>query len=69
VPASRARALRPYLLVALVPALVVLWRDGRLGALLAVMWVVLVGTIAVAATSDRPQKANTDDPRGRLFGQ
>lgn len=68
-PVSRARALRPYLLVALVPALFVLWRDWfALGALLAAMWVVLIATVAVAATSNRPQKPNTDDPRGRLFG-
>lgn len=66
-PASRARALRPFVVVALVPALLVLWRDGRLGALLAVMWVVLVGTIALAATSSRPQRPSTDDPRGRLY--
>lgn len=66
--ASRARALRPYAIVALVPALFLLWRAGLvLGALLAAMWVIVVATIGIAATSPRPQQPNTDDPRGRLY--
>lgn len=65
---SRARALGPFVFVALVPALLVLWRLWfRLGALLGGMWIVIIGTIAVAATSQRPQLPNTDDPRGRLY--
>lgn len=65
---SRARALRPYLIGALLPALFLLWRAGLvLGTLLAAMWVVLAATIGIAATSPRPQQPNTDDPRGRLY--
>jgi len=66
---SRARALRPYLYAAAVPAVLALLLMGaRLGGLLAVMWVVLVLTIGVAMTSQGPEQPNTYDPRGRLHG-
>ena len=66
---SRTRALRPYLAVALVPALVALLVGGwRLGGLLALMWAVLVLTIGFAATSPRSESPTTYHPRGRLHG-
>jgi hypothetical protein len=66
---SRLRALRPFIIVALVPAGVALLRGGpRLGGLLAVMWIVIIATVGAAATSRGPQKANPYDPRGRLHG-
>lgn len=66
---SRLRALRPFLVVALVPALVALLGMGpRLGAMLGVMWAALVLTVGVAATSQKEERPNTYDPRGRLHG-
>jgi len=66
---SRSRALRPYLAVALVPALLALLVGGpRLGGMLAVMWSVLVLTVGLAATSRRPERPNAYHPRGRLHG-
>ena len=66
---SRTRALRPYLAVALAPALLALLVGGwRLGGLLAVMWAVLVLTVGFAATSRRPESPTTYHPRGRLHG-
>lgn len=65
---SRRRTVVTLLLVAVVPALLALHFGGdRLGALLAVMWLALVGTIAVAVLLDRPQKPDDADPRGRLY--
>lgn len=65
----RVQALRPYLVVALVPAVLGLLVGGpRLGGLLAVMWVPLVLTVGFAATSQREEKPSTYDPRGRLHG-
>jgi hypothetical protein len=66
---SRAAALRPYLLVAVVPSVLALLLMGwRLGGLLSAMWVVLVLTIGAAATTPRGEKPNPYDPRGRLHG-
>jgi hypothetical protein len=68
-PPSRLRALRPYLAVAAVPAVLALLLMGlHLGGLLALMWTVLVLTVGMAATSQRPERPNTYDPRGRLHG-
>jgi uncharacterized membrane protein len=68
-PLSRGGVLRRFVLVAVLPALVVLLVAGdRLGGLLAVMWLVLVGTVAVATLSRGDQKPNPHDPRGRLHG-
>ncbi len=66
---SRVQALRPYLVIALVPAVLGLLVGGpRLGGLLAVMWIPLVLTIGFALTSKGTEKPNTYDPRGRLHG-
>jgi hypothetical protein len=66
---SRAGVLRRFVVVAVVPALVVLLVAGdRLGGLLAVMWLVLVGTVALATLSKGEQKPDHHDPRGRLHG-
>jgi hypothetical protein len=66
---SRLRALRPFLAVAFVPvALAFLVMGDRVAALLGTMWIVLVMTIGMAATSTRPEKPNTWDARGRLHG-
>lgn len=66
---ARLRALRPWLWGALVPTVLSLLLLGApLGGLLAAMWVVLVLTIGVAATSTREEQPNTFDPRGRLHG-
>ena len=66
---SRARALRPYLWGAVIPAALALLLMGpRLGGLLAVMVASLVLTIGVAVTSPRTE-GTPDDPRGRLYGK
>ena len=66
---SRARALRPWLAAAVLPALVALLAMGpRAGALLGAMWAALVLTAGLAATSQRAEEPNTYDPRGRLHG-
>jgi hypothetical protein len=66
---SRLRALRPFLLAAVVPlVLAVLVMGPRLGGMLGVMWAVLLLTAGLAATSRRPERPSTYHPRGRLHG-
>ncbi len=66
---ARLRALRLYLVLAAVPAAVAFLVGGPyLGGLLAVMWVAIVLTVGMAATSTRQQAPNTWNPRGRLHG-
>jgi hypothetical protein len=66
---SRLHALRWFAVAALVPPLVFLVAMPRNAALLlALMWVVLIGTVGLAATSRRPERPSTYHPRGRLHG-
>jgi ABC-type transport system involved in cytochrome c biogenesis permease component len=66
---SRLRALRVYLAVAVVPAaLAFVVMDVRPAALLAVMWVLLIGTAGLAATTQRPESPRTWGDKGRLHG-
>lgn len=63
------RALRPYLAAAAVGALLALLMMGRgAGGIVAGGWVLLLLTVGLAMTSQKPQQPNTDDPRGRLHG-
>jgi hypothetical protein len=66
---SRLHALRWFAVAAAVPPLVFLVAMPRYAALLlALMWVVLVGTVGLAATSRRPEPPRTWGDRGRLHG-
>jgi hypothetical protein len=67
---SRLRALRPYLLIAGIPSLLAVLAMPRNVALLLVpMWLLLVGTIGVAATAPRQDRPSPWNPEGRLIGQ
>jgi hypothetical protein len=66
---SRLRSLRPYLLAIAIPsALAPLVLSRELAVLLIAMWVVLLGTAGLAATSQGPQRTSAWNPRGRLLG-
>jgi hypothetical protein len=68
-PSTRARDLRPWLVVALLPPLLALLvMPTRVALLLGAMWAVLLLTVGLAATSRREEPPSTHDPRGRLHG-
>jgi hypothetical protein len=65
-PSSRAASVRRWAVVVLAPAVLLLLGLGpRFGGLLAAMWVVLAGTVAVAATSRGEQRSGPPGPRLR----
>ena len=68
-PSSRSHAVRWFLVLLVVPPVAAVLIGGpRLGGLLALMWLLIVGTVGLAMVSRGEEKPNGWDPRGRLHG-